>query len=114
MTTDHHSSPVDTKVLVHRDASGDVVVHITGELLSGAAADLTLLITDQLLQRPPHMVIDVSEVAVIDAVGANALLLTTGMAARHDVPLSLRGARGGGPVHTVLHNLDLLDLFECR
>ena len=91
-----------------------VVVHVTGELLSEAAADLMLLTNDELLQRPSYMVIDVTEVTVIDAPGVNALLLATGMTAQHDVPLVSHCARSGGPVEAVLHNLDLLDPFECR
>ncbi|TPG28096.1 STAS domain-containing protein [Mycolicibacterium hodleri] len=89
------------------------MVNVTGELLSQTAANLTLLITDELRRYPPQVMIDVSAVTVIDLPGANALLLATGMAAASEVPLYLHGARSG-PVESVLKNLDLLDLFESR
>ena len=90
------------------------MVQLAGELLSEAATNLTHLINDELLRRPQHTVIDVSEVTVIDAPGANALLLATGMDVEHDVPLFLSWCTKRRPVDTVLHNLDLLDLFEVR
>ena len=115
VTTDHPStSTTNTGVSAQHDPCGTVVVQLAGELLSEAATNLTHLINDELLRRPQHTVIDVSEVTVIDAPGANALLLATGMDVEHDVPLFLSWCTKRRPVDTVLHNLDLLDLFEVR
>lgn len=58
--------------------------------------------------------IDVAAVTVIDAPGANALVLAAAIAGAIDVRLYLRGVHAGGPVETVLTNLGLLDRFELR
>ena len=91
-----------------------MLIRVAGELLSDAAEQLMLRLTDELNQTPPQVVIDVTAVTVIDAPGANALVLAAAMAGAIDVPLYLRGVHVGGPVETVLTNLGLLDRFQLR
>ena len=83
---------------------------MVGELLADAAEQLTLLITDELHFMPARVVIDVAAVTVIDAPGANALVLAAALADASEVWLCLRGVRGG-PVETLLTNLNLFDQF---
>ncbi|WP_237573591.1 STAS domain-containing protein [Mycolicibacterium lacusdiani] len=95
----------------HRQDCGLAIVRVEGELLGDAAAELTLLIADELHLRPPCVAIDLSAVAVIDAPGANALVMAGALAGRAGTPLHLHGV-AGGPVEAVLSNLDLLDHFD--
>ncbi|MFS0900803.1 STAS domain-containing protein [Mycolicibacterium litorale] len=65
--------------------------HTAGGLLSDAAEQLMLRLTDELNQTPLQVVIDVAAVTVIDAPGAKALVLAAAMAGAIDVPLYLCG-----------------------
>ena len=98
-------------VSTNRQDSGIAVVRVEGELLSDAAADLTLQITDELHLKPLRVAIDLSAVTVIDAPGANALVMAEALAAQANTPLHLHGV-AGGPVEMLLSNLDLLDHFD--
>ena len=111
ITTDYDSASSTGVVSTHRRDSGVAVVRVEGELLSDAAADLTLQITDELHLQPPCVAIDLSAVTVIDAPGANALVMAEALARQANTSLHVHGV-AGGPVEMLLRNLDLLDHFD--
>jgi ABC-type transporter Mla MlaB component len=61
------------RVTVRRSASGERIVHVSGELLSDAVSGMSQLLAEQFMQSPSPLALNLAEVTRIDAAGVDVL-----------------------------------------
>ena len=99
----------ESSVTVQRFPTGDVVVHVVGELLNARA--MVQAIADVLNPLLPRLAVDLLEVTRVDLAGVHALTTVAEAAGESDISLCLI-VEPGGPVEAAIAAADLTELFE--
>jgi anti-anti-sigma factor len=77
------------RITVVADDAGTRVVEVTGDLASGTAAYLDVVLEHQIAARPPGLAVDLSAASFIGVRGLATLLRAADRARRQDLPLRL-------------------------
>ncbi|MDX1891673.1 STAS domain-containing protein [Mycolicibacterium sp. 050158] len=89
----------------------DTVVHVAGDVVGDAAAVLQQTLTAQLLGEPIRLVVNLSAVVLLDAVGIDALISVAATAGEVDYAFCLVDGHEGR-VQAALAAEQATDLFE--
>ena len=92
-------------------AAGTVVIRVVGDFCGEGAAAVRLTLAGQLTGSPEVLIVDLSEIARIDAVGIDTLHSAAELAAEEDIGLGLV-ASPEGAVRAALDEADSTDAFE--
>lgn len=98
------------RVIVLRHDSAIVVVYVAGELDLLTATPLQNHLDKALATRPPRLIVDLSEVSFMSAIGLTVLITAHHAASDHGTTLQLRGVSRAAA--RVLHITELTSLFE--
>lgn len=96
---------------VKRSPTNKCVIHVSGELVRGAAATMRQVVANELNRSPALLALDLSWVNRIDAEGIDALVSAATQAGESDVSFCLVGVHVG-PVEAALADAELTELFE--
>jgi anti-anti-sigma regulatory factor len=103
-----HSIAINVRQL----APGDTVVDLMGDLIGeAAAAAMQRTIVDQLSRAPRRLIVNLSAVTRIDAIGVHALASAAAVAGESDHPFSLVDG-GAGRVRAALAAEQMTELFD--
>jgi anti-anti-sigma factor len=92
-------------------AVGDTVVHLIGDLVEDAAAEVQQTLIDQLSRAPKRLIVNLSAVIRIDSSGVDALVSAASVAGEADHAFCLVDGEAGR-VNAALAAVRVTDLFE--
>jgi anti-anti-sigma regulatory factor len=97
---------------VRQLAGGDTVVHLMGDLIGdAAAAAMQQTLVDQLSRAPRRLIVNLSAVTRIDALGVHALASAAAVAGESDHAFSLVDGEAGR-VRAALAAENMTELFD--
>jgi anti-anti-sigma regulatory factor len=97
---------------VRQLAAGDTVVHLMGDLIGdAAAAAMQQILIDQLSRGPRRLIVNLSGVTRIDAIGVHALASAAAVAGEADHAFCLVDG-GAGRVRAALAAEQMTELFD--
>jgi anti-anti-sigma factor len=105
--TEGNSLEIETQMI----AVGTVVVTLAGDLCADGAARARSFLTGELARAPEFLVLELSQVASIDAEGVDILQLAAELTAEVDIGLCLV-APAEGTVTAALAAVKAVDTFE--
>jgi anti-anti-sigma regulatory factor len=99
------------EIETHTVAAGTIVIRLTGDFCEEHAARVRRTLAGELTGSPVFLVLDLSQVARIDAEGVDTLHLAAELAADKDIGLCLV-APAQGAVRAALDAVESTDTFE--
>lgn len=103
-----HSIAINVRQL----APGDTVVHLMGDLIGdAAAAAMQRTLVDELSRAPRRLIVNLSAVTRIDAIGVHALASAAAVAGESDHPFCLVDGEAGR-VRAALAAEQMTELFD--
>lgn len=100
----------ESPITVQRFPSGDVAVHVFGELLDAEALQRTITAELAHTPSPPRLAVDLTRVTAINAAGVEALVSTATTTGESDISFCLIGMTAA--VEGVIAAAELTELFE--
>jgi anti-anti-sigma regulatory factor len=96
---------------VQRLTGGHTVVQLVGDLIGDAPAAMQQSLIDELSRAPAQLIVDLSAITRLDAVGVHALAAAAAVAGESDRAFCLVAPKAG-PVQAALATDQFRELFE--